>query len=294
MNISYFKNKLLPYLLVLPSVAVIIIFLIFPFYQAVKLSFYQGGAWGANKIFVAFDNYYDLFTSMDYLASLGRTFVFSTLVTLVGMLISLALAVLLNQKVRFRMFYRAALIWPYALSTVIAGVLWALLFDPSIGLITYLVDIFTGVELNWRTNGKLAFFIITIAAAWRNVGYNVIFMLAGLQNVPTQILESAKIDGASPFQSFWKISIPLISPTLFFLLIMNYLYSFFRTFGLIDVATQGGPGKSTEILTYKLYQDAFVFFDAGSANAQSVLLFVFIVAFTYLQFKYTQRGVYYG
>lgn len=294
MNESYFKEKILPYLLVSPSILVIVIFLVYPFYEAFRLSFFRGGAWGTNEMYVGLANYIELFTSPKYLASLGRTLLFATLVTGLGMAVSLGLALLLNQKIKGRLFYRTAIIWPYALSTVIAGVLWALLFDPSIGLITYVIKILTGVKINWRTNGNLSFAIITIAAAWRNIGYNVIFFLSALQNIPTQILESAEIDGANPFQKFFKISIPLITPTMFFLLIMNYLYAFFRTFGLVDVATQGGPGTSTEILTYKLYQDAFVFFDAGSANAQSVLLFAFIVGFTYLQFKYTQRGVFYG
>lgn len=291
---SFFPEKILPYLLVAPSIIIIIIFLVYPFFQAIWGSLITGGAWGVNTKFVGLRNFIELFTSPDYLRTLGRTFVFATLATFLGMAISLGLAVLLNQKLKGRIFFRAAIIWPYALSPVIAGVLWALLFDPSVGLFTYITEVVFGLELNWRTNGPLAFFIITIAAAWKNIGYNVVFFLAGLQNIPTQVLESAEVDGANPFQRFWKISIPFISPTIFFLLIMNYLYAFFRTFGLVDVATQGGPGKSTEILTYKLYQDAFVFFDAGSANAQSVLLFVFIVGFTYLQFRYAQRGVFYG
>lgn len=291
---SYFPEKVLPYLLVAPSIIIIIIFLVYPFIQAVWGSLIRGGVWGANTRFVGLGNYTELFTSPDYLWTLGRTFVFATLATLGGMAFSLALAVLLNQRIKGRIFFRTAVIWPYALSPVIAGVLWALLFDPSAGLFTYLAEVLFGLELNWRTNGTLAFVIITVAAAWKNIGYNVVFFLAGLQNVPEQVLESAEVDGASSFQRFWKISIPLISPTIFFLLIMNYLYAFFRTFGLVDVATQGGPGKSTEILTYKLYQDAFVFFDGGSANAQSVLLFVFIVGFTYLQFRYAQRRVFYG
>jgi len=291
---SYFPEKVLPYLLVAPSIIIIIVFLVYPFAQAIWGSLIRGGAWGVNTRFVGLQNYIELFTSPDYLWTLGRTFIFATCATLGGMAFSLGLAVLLNQKIKGRIFFRTAVIWPYALSPVIAGVLWALLFDPSSGLFTYLARVMFGLELNWRTDGTLAFIIITIAAAWKNIGYNVVFFLAGLQNIPEQVLESAEVDGASSFQRFWKISIPLISPTIFFLLIMNYLYAFFRTFGLVDVATQGGPGKSTEILTYKLYQDAFVFFDGGSANAQSVLLFIFIVGFTYLQFRYAQRGVFYG
>jgi len=291
---SYFPEKILPYLLVAPSIIIIIVFLVYPFIEAIWGSLIRGGAWGVNTRFVGLTNYVELFTSPDYLWTLGRTFMFATFATLGGMAFSLGLAVLLNQKIKGRIFFRTAVIWPYALSPVIAGVLWALLFDPSSGLFTYLAEVMFGLELNWRTDGTLAFIIITIAAAWKNIGYNVVFFLAGLQNIPEQVLESAEVDGASSFQRFWKISIPLISPTIFFLLIMNYLYAFFRTFGLVDVATQGGPGKSTEILTYKLYQDAFVFFDVGSANAQSVLLFVFIVGFTYLQFRYAQRGVFYG
>lgn len=291
---SYFPEKILPYLLVAPSIIIIIIFLVYPFIQAVWGSLLRGGVWGTTTRFVGLKNYIQLFSSPDYLWTLGRTFLFATLATVGGMAFSLGLAVLLNQKLKGRTFFRTAIIWPYALSPVIAGVLWALLFDPSAGLFTYLAEVLFGLELNWRTNGTLAFLIITVAAAWKNIGYNVVFFLAGLQNIPEQVLESAEVDGANPFQRFWKISIPLISPTIFFLLIMNYLYAFFRTFGLVDVATQGGPGKSTEILTYKLYKDAFVFFDSGSANAQSLLLFVFIVGFTYLQFRYAQRGVFYG
>lgn len=285
---------MLPYLLVAPSLIIIAIFLVYPFIQSIWGSLLAGGAWGVTSRFVGLTNFINLFTQPDYLWTLGRTFVFATVATFLGLGISLGIAVLLNQKVKGRMFFRTAFIWPYALSPVIAGVLWALLFDPSAGMFAYLAEVLFGLKLNWRTNGPLAFIIISLAAAWKNLGYNIVFFLAGLQNIPTQVLESADIDGANPFQRFWKISIPLISPTIFFLLIMNYLYAFFRTFGLVDVATQGGPGMSTTILTYKLYEDAFVYFDAGSANAQSVILFVFVVGFTYLQFRYAQKGVFYG
>lgn len=245
-------------------------------------------------IFTGIGNFLDLFASPAYLNSLGRTFLFSTLATFLGLAVSLGLAVLLNQKLRGRTFYRTAIIWPYALSPVIAGVLWALLFDPSAGYITYIMKLVTGVRANWRTSSSLSFMVITLAAAWKNLGYNVIFFLAGLQNVPKEILESAEIDGAGAFQRFWKVTFPFITPTTFFLIIMNYLYTFFRTFGLIDVTTQGGPGNATDILIYKLYNDAFVYLDPGFASAQSVLLFVFVAGFTLLQFRYAQRRVFYG
>lgn len=201
---SYFPEKVLPYLLVAPSIIIIAIFLVYPFIEAIWGSLIRGGAWGVNTRFVGLTNYVELFTSPDYLWTLGRTFMFATFATLGGMAFSLGLAVLLNQKIKGRFFFRTAVIWPYALSPVIAGVLWALLFDPSSGLFTYLAEVMFGLELNWRTDGTLAFIIITIAAAWKNIGYNVVFFLAGLQNIRNRYSNPPKSTGQALFSDFGK------------------------------------------------------------------------------------------
>ena len=206
---------------------------------------------------------------------------------------SVALAVLINKKIRGINFYRAALIWPYALSPAIAGALWVFLFDSSSGYLNYFISILIGIKPKWLTSGSLAICVVTAAATWKNLGYNIILFLAGLQNIPDDIVEAAAIDGASKSQTFWRITFPLLSPMTFFLLIMNLIYSYFGSFGLIHVMTEGGPANATNILIYDLYKEAFINHNAGLAAAESMILFSLVVILTLLQFRTSGRGVHY-
>jgi len=287
-------HKFLPYILIAPSITVIIIFLIGPFIQSVYTSFFVSTTFGTNTIFVGLRNYIRLFSSPDYLNSVTATFKFAAFVIIIGLSIALAIAQLLNQKIRGVGFYQVALIWTYAISPTIAGVIWASMFAPSTGLIPYIISkISGGYTLNWMTNGQLALFIVAAAATWKMLGYNIIFFLAGLQNVPDEFLEAAQIDGASPWKSFWRITFPLLSPTTSFLLFVNMLYAFFQVFGLIDIMTHGGPGNATEILVYKLYRDGFIHLNTGSASAQSFIIFFVISVVAIIQLRIvTQKAIY--
>ncbi|MFQ5917733.1 MAG: carbohydrate ABC transporter permease [Candidatus Binatia bacterium] len=290
---SRFPNRLLPYVIVLPSIITVVVFLIVPSIQSFYLSLFRVSPFGNVLIYKGFSNFITLIRESGYVDSLTRTFIFTSFIVLVGLSISLGLALLANLKLRGFGIYRTALIWPYALSPAIAGTIWALLFDPSTGAIIYLINLITGHTYNWMSSGDLALTIVTLAATWKMLGYNVIFFLAGLQIIPKELLEAADIDGASAFRRFWRVTFPLLSPMTFFLFVMNSLYGFFEVFGLIDVMTQGGPGKATNILVYKLYEDGFVNFRTGFASAQSIVLFVFVAMLTVIQFRFAGRWVFY-
>jgi len=290
---STYDNKILPYFLMAPSFIIIGYFLFYPTFETFRLSLYRLGPFGIKRLFIKFENFIDLFTSADYLHSFNISFIFSFSVVVFGLAISLALAVLINRKIGGINFYRAALIWPYALSPAIAGALWVFLFDSSAGYLNYFISILLNVKPKWLTSGSLALLVVTAAATWKNLGYNIILFLASLQTIPDDILEAAGIDGANRFQIFWKITFPLLSPMTFFLLIMNLIYSYFGSFGLIHVMTEGGPANATNILIYELYQEAFINHNAGLAAAESMILFSLVVVLTFLQFRTSGRGVHY-
>ena len=290
---STYDNKILPYVLMAPSFIIIGYFLFYPTFETFRLSLYRLGPFGIRKLFVRFGNFIDLFTSPDYIHSFNISFLFSFSVVVFGLSISLALAVLINRKIRGINFYRAALIWPYALSPAIAGALWVFLFDSSAGYLNYFFSILLDIKPKWLTSGSLAICVVTAAATWKNLGYNIILFLAGLQNIPDDIVEAASIDGASKSQVFWRIVFPLLSPMTFFLLIMNLIYSYFGSFGLIHVMTEGGPANATNILIYDLYKQAFINHNAGLAAAESMILFALVVILTFLQFGTSGRGVHY-
>jgi sn-glycerol 3-phosphate transport system permease protein len=249
---------------------------------------------GVRKVFVGFANYQKIFSSPKYYHSLEITLIFVAAVVLIGLAVSLGLAVLANQKIRGARFYRTALIWPYALSPAAAGTVWFFLFTPVAGLVNYVLDSTIGIRPDWFGDKVLALALVTGAAIWKNLGYNVIFYLAALQNVPKELLEAAQVDGAGAFRRFWKVTFPLLGPTTFFLLTMNMIYAFFETFPIIDIMTRGGPGEATNTLIYNLYRDAFRFFKTGVASAQSVILFLFVLILTFLQFRTVERRVHYG
>lgn len=286
-------HRYLPYLLIFPSIAVILGFLVAPFMQAVYMSFHRAPPWGGVPTNVGFRNYIELVTSPDYWQSLGNTYLYAILVLGIGLSLSLFIAVLANQKIRGAPFYQVAFIWTYAMSPAIAGVMFALLFDPSIGIITALIRGVFDYRLNIFTDAPGAFALVTIASIWVMLGYNICFYIAGLQNVPNELKEAALIDGCTSWQAFWVVTFPMLTPTTAFLIFVNTIFVFFLVFGLIDVVTQGGPGQTTEFLVYKIYRDGFARLREGQAAAQSVLLFIMVASIATFQIYTTTRKAIY-
>ena len=287
-----FRSAWLPYALVAPQVAITLVFFFWPAAQAVWYSFQLQDAFGLKTQFVGLQNFETLFNDPNYLESFKVTAVFSALVAFFGLSISLLLAVMADRVLRGAMAYKTLLIWPYAVAPAVAGVLWAFLFAPSIGIVTYVLKGF-GVDWNWILRGDQAMLLVVIASVWKQISYNFQFFLAGLQSIPRSLIEAASIDGASPTRRFWTIVFPLLSPTTFFLLVVNIVYAFFDTFGVIDATTQGGPAQATQILVYKVYHDGVKASDLGGSSAQSVILMIIVIALTVVQFRYVERKVNY-
>ncbi|MBB2777550.1 UNVERIFIED_ORG: sn-glycerol 3-phosphate transport system permease protein [Comamonas terrigena] len=276
----------------MPQLLIIGIFFFWPAGQAVLQSFQMEDAFGLSTEWVGLDNFRNLLDDPTYLNSFQRTAVFSVLVAGVGIAASLGLAIFADRIIRFAMVYKTLLIVPYAVAPVIAGVLWVFMFSPSIGVITHYLGKL-GYEWNHLMNENQAMALIVITSVWKQISYNFLFFLAGLQSIPKALIEAASIDGAGPWRRFWNIQLPLLSPTTFFLLVINIVYAFFDTFGIIDAATQGGPGQSTSILVYKVYQDGFKALDLGGSAAQSVILMLIVVVLTVIQFRYVEKKVQY-
>ncbi|QXZ09925.1 sn-glycerol-3-phosphate ABC transporter permease UgpA [Comamonas sp. Y33R10-2] len=287
-----FRSRWLPWALIAPQLLIIAIFFFWPAGQAVLQSFQMEDAFGMNTEWVGLDNFRQLFSDSTYLNSFKRTALFSVLVAGVGIAASLGLAIFADRIVRFAMLYKTLLIVPYAVAPVIAGVLWVFMFSPSIGVITHYLGKL-GYDWNHLMNENQAMALIVITSVWKQISYNFLFFLAGLQSIPKALIEAASIDGAGPWRRFWNIQLPLLSPTTFFLLVINIVYAFFDTFGIIDAATQGGPGQSTSILVYKVYQDGFKALDLGGSAAQSVILMLIVVVLTVIQFRYVEKKVQY-
>lgn len=287
-----FRSAWLPWVLIAPQLAIIGVFFFLPAGQAVLQSFQLEDAFGMSREWVGLENFRQLLTNPDYLGSFQRTALFSVLVAGIGIVLALALAIFADRIVRFAMVYKTLLIVPYAVAPVIAGVLWVFLFSPSIGVATYYLGRL-GITWNHLMNENQAMALIVLASVWKQISYNFLFFLAGLQSIPKALIEAASIDGAGPWRRFWNIQRPLLSPTTFFLLVINIVYAFFDTFGIIDAATQGGPGQSTSILVYKVYLDGFKALDLGGSAAQSVILMLIVVTLTVIQFRYVEKKVQY-
>ncbi len=287
-----FRSWWLPYALIAPQMAVTLIFFFWPAGQALYQSLFIEDAFGGNLQFVGLDNFRELFRDTHYLASFKVTALFSVLVAGLGLSLALILAVFADRVVRGAAAYKTLLIWPYAVAPALAGVLWMFLFNPTLGIIAYWLNRF-GVEWNYLLNDGQAMLLVVIAAVWKQVSYNFLFFLAGLQSIPKSLLEAAAIDGAGPAKRFATIVFPLLSPTTFFLLVVNMVYAFIETFAIIDAATSGGPGQATEILVYKVYKDGFKGLDLGGSSAQSVILMLILVILTVVQFRYVERKVQY-
>ena len=287
-----FRSAWLPYALLAPQIAVTLVFFFWPAAQAVWFSFQLQDAFGLRTEFVGLANFERLFADERYIASFGTTAVFSSLVAFSGIAISLLLATMADRVLRGALAYKTLLIWPYAVAPAVAGVLWAFLFAPSIGIVTYVLKR-AGIDWNWIINGDQAMLLVVIASVWKQISYNFLFFLAGLQSIPRSLIEAAAIDGAGPGRRFWTIVFPLLSPTTFFLLVVNIVYAFFDTFGVIDATTQGGPAQDTQILVYKVYYDGVKAADLGGSSAQSVVLMFIVIALTAVQFRFVERRVQY-
>ena len=287
-----FNNKLLPYLLIAPQIVITVVFFYWPASQAVWQSFLIQDAFGITTEFVWFENYEVLFKDASYFNAFAVTMVFSSAVAGLSLGIALLLAVQADKQIKGAGSYKTLLMWPYAVAPAVAGVLWLFLFQPSLGVLAKLLRDM-GVDWNPLLNGQHAMTLVIIAATWKQISYNFLFFLAGLQSIPKSLIEAAAIDGASPMRRFWTIIFPLLSPTAFFLLVVNVVYVFFDTFGIIDSVTHGGPAKATETLVFKVFQDGRLGGDLGGSAAQSVILMFMVIALTAIQFKYVERKVHY-
>ena len=292
MQNAVFKNKFLPYVLLAPQLAITLVFFFWPAGQALFRSVLEQDAFGTSVRFVGLSNFKFILSDPDYLNTIWRTAYFSAAVTLLAMLPALLLAVMADRVVRWAIAYKTMLIIPYAIAPAVAGVLWLFLFNPATGTIAWLLK-GLGVDWNPVLNGTHAMILVIIASAWKQIAYNFLFFLAGLQSVPKSLLEAAAMDGASAARRFWTISFPLLSPVTFFLLVVNTTYAFFDTFGVIHAVTSGGPAKATETLVYKVYYDGIIALDLGSSSAQSVILMVIVVLLAAVQFKYIGKKVHY-
>lgn len=280
------------WLFIVPQLLVILIFFIWPACNALIQSFFYTDAFGIHQHFSGFSNFLDLFHDSAYVKALGVTFVIALSVTILTMSLGLLMAVLINNRGASQGIYKSLLIWPYAIAPAVAGILWRFLCHPTLGWMTHITR-YLGIHFDYINNANQAVVVVVICASWQQFSYNFLFYYAALKAVPRSLLEAAVIDGASPWQCFWQIIVPLLSPTTFFLLLMNLIYGFFDTFGIIQVMTHGGPGTTTTNLIYKVYEDGFEGMDLGSSSAQSVLLMILVIVISLMQFKYLEKKVHY-
>ena len=291
-NRAIFSGRMLAYLLVLPQFAISLIFFYWPAIQALWQSFLVQDAFGLSTEFVWFENYVNLLKTPEYYQAIGVTLVFSAFVVVLSLVIGLLLAVMANHNVTGVQIYRTFLIIPYAVAPAVASVLFIFMFQPGLGMIARALQS-AGIDWNPILNGTHAMILVIIVAVWNQISYNFLFFLAGLQSIPKSVIEAAAIDGARPVRRFWTIVFPLLSPTTFFLIIINITYVFFNTLGIIDTATGGGPNGATQTLVYKVFQDGKVGADLGGSAAQSVILMIIVVILTAVQFRYVEKKVTY-
>jgi sn-glycerol 3-phosphate transport system permease protein len=287
-----FQSPWLPYALVAPQLIITLVFFFWPATQAVYQSLLIQDAFASKVQFVWFDNFRDLFNDPHYLASFRVTAIFSALVTVIGLSLALLLAVFADRVVRGARIYKMLLVWPYAVAAAVAAVLFVFLLNPTLGIVTHLLRAI-GYDWNYLLNPRQALALIVIAAVWKQISYNFLFFLAGLQSIPKSLIEAAAIDGAGPARRFWTVVFPLLSPTTFFLLVVNVVYAFFDTFAIVDAATIGGPVQATSILVFKVYQDGVQALDLSGSAAQSVILMAIVIALTVIQFRFVERKVNY-
>jgi len=293
MRRSVFRNRGLPYLLVLPQVAVTLVFFFWPAWESLRLSFFRTSAFGDRVTFIGLENFAKLLASADYYQSVVNSFVFAFGVTALGVGAGLFVAALATQNVRGLAAYRTAVLWPYGIAAPIAGIIFLFMFHPSYGVLPYWLSFVTAYEFNWLLKGWVAMALVIIATAWTHVGYNIAFFLAGLLAIPGSVLEAASVDGAGPIRRFRSIVFPLLAPITFYLVVVNLIFSFLGSFGMIHAVTQGGPGGATDIMVFKLYKDGFIGLNLGSSAAQSVILMLVVIGLTALQFRFVEKRITY-
>ena len=293
MKHTVFPNRVLPYVLVLPQVLVTLVFFFWPAWKSLYLSVYRSSPFGGRDVYVGLDNFQALLLSPEYYTSVINSFVFAGLVTALGVGGGLIVAALANQKIRGLALYRSALLWPYGIAPAVAGIIFLFIFHPAYGILPYFMSFVTSYEFNWLLKGWIAMTLVVVATAWTHLGYNIAFFLAGLQAIPSSVMEAASVDGAGPIRKHTAIVFPLISPVTFYLVVVNMVFAFFNAFGVIHAVTRGGPGQATEIMVYKLWNDGFIGLNLGSSAAQSVILMVVVVGLTMLQFRYAEKKVTY-
>jgi sn-glycerol 3-phosphate transport system permease protein len=293
MKRAVFKNRGLPYLLVLPQLAVTLVFFFWPAVESLRLSFFRTSPFGDKRSFVGLENFQKLFGGSEYYRSILSSFVFAFGVTALALGTGLFVAALATQKVRGLAAYRTAVLWPYGIAPPIAGIIFLFIFHPSYGVLPYWLSFVTAYEFNWLLKGWVAMALVIVATAWTHVGYNIAFFLAGLLAIPASVLEAASVDGAGPIRRFRSIIFPLLSPISFYLLVVNLIFAFFGSFGVIHAVTQGGPGGATEIMVFKVYKDGFIGLNLGSSAAQSVVLMLVVIVLTALQFRFVEKRVTY-
>jgi len=289
---TIFSQRVLPYFLLLPQLTITAVFFLWPAGQAAWQSFLREDAFGLKTTFVGLANYQRIFGDPSYLNSLGVTAVFSVSVTVVSIGVALILALAVDRMVRTAQVYTTFLVWPYAVAPAVAGVMWWFIFNPTIGILPYLLR-GLGYDWNHSLNKTDAMILVVLAASWKQISYNFLFFVAGLQAIPSSLKEAAAIDGAGPLKRFWTIVFPLLSPTTFFLLVVNIVYALFDTFPVIHATTSGGPSQATNILVFKVYNDGFIGQNFGSSSAQSVVLMIVVIALTMVQFRWIERKVQY-
>ena len=290
---TVFRNPLLPYVLVLPQVAVTIVFFFWPAGKSLYLSLFKSPPFGGRDIYVGLDNFRQLLTTVEYYDSVINSFIFAGGVTSISVVLGLVVAALANQKIRGLAFYRTAVLWPYGIAPAVAGIIFLFIFHPAYGVLPYFLSYVTTYEFNWLLKGWIAMALVIAATAWTHLEYNIAFYLAGLQAIPSSVLEAADVDGAGPVRRFTAIVVPLLSPVTFYLVVVNMVFAFFSSFGVIHAVTQGGPGGVTEIMVFKLWRDGFIGLNLGSSAAQSVILMAVVILLTMLQFRFAEKKVTY-
>lgn len=293
MQRTVFRNRWLPYLLVFPQVAVTVLFFFWPALKSLQLSLFRVSPFGDRMTFVGLENFAKLVVDPEYYQSVLNSFVFAGGVTLLSVAGSLVMAALATQKIRGLSAYRTLLLWPYGIAPAVAGIIFLFIFHPTYGVLPYFLSFITAYEFNWLLKGWVAMALVVTATSWTHLGYNIAFYIAGLLAIPGTVLEAADVDGAGPLRRFTKIVFPLVSPITFYLVVLNMVFAFFESFGVIDAVTKGGPGDTTMIMVYKLYKDGFIGLNLGSSGAQSVILMALVIGLTMLQFKYAEKKVTY-
>jgi sn-glycerol 3-phosphate transport system permease protein len=293
MKRAVFRNPWLPYALLAPQFVIILVFFYWPAFESLRLSLFRASPFGDRLIFAGLGNYERLFRDGAYLRSGVTSIVFAVAVTFLGLGVSLFLATMANARIRGLTIYRSLLLWPYGIAPAVAGVVWLFIFNPSYGVLPYLLSFVTAYQFNWLLEGWVALTLIIVTAAWKQFGYNLAFYLAGLQAIPASVLEAASVDGAGPIRKFFAITFPLLSPVTFFLFTLNMTFAFFESFGIVHAITQGGPGDATSLLVYKAWKDGFQGLELGFSAAQSVILMIVVIGLTALQFRYAEKRVTY-